>query len=407
MRRFWIAALLLSALATAQSRPPIAHRSLSERVQPIFAGIGDAKSPGIAVEIWDKGQSKFLLTRGLENLQTRKPITQQTNFRLASCTKQFTAMAIMLLVHDGRLKYDDHLTDIFPEFPAYGKNITVRNLLNHTSGLPDYEDLMDLASKQNPGNKTNNWSATHQITDHEVLRLLESADHGKFVPGTQWAYSNSGYVVLGLIIAQVSHSSFPQFLHERIFAILGMEHTVAHVAEWDEVENRAFGYSRVDWRNNGGSATAKPATSTTAENFIDTDQSSTSATLGDGGIYSNLKDLAKWDAALAAHTLLSAEEMRPALVPFKLPNGKMPNWSGDSGDTDPQHGKPVTYGFGWFLDPLVDSSGKPHPRMWHYGDTSGFKSAIMRFNDGLTIIVLTNRTDIDPAALAAKAALAY
>src|SRR6185312_8387546 len=93
--------LLLGAVTFAQSRPPVAHRSLSERMQPIFAGIGDARSPGIAVEIWDKGQSKFLLTRGLENLQTRKPITQQTNFRLAYCSKQFTAMAIMLLIHDG------------------------------------------------------------------------------------------------------------------------------------------------------------------------------------------------------------------------------------------------------------------------------------------------------------------
>src|SRR3954462_1636298 len=141
-------------------------------------------------------------------------------------------MAIMLLVHDGKLKYDDTLTNLFPGFPAYGKNITIRNLLNHTSGLPDYEDLMEM-----PAARTNHaWSATQQITDQEVLQLLESAGTAgtkggspKFQPGTQWSYSNSGYVVLGLVVAKVSGKSFPQFLHDRIFAPLGMTNTVAFV----------------------------------------------------------------------------------------------------------------------------------------------------------------------------------
>jgi CubicO group peptidase (beta-lactamase class C family) len=95
--------------------------------------------------------------------------------------------------------------------------------------------------------------------------------------------------------------------------------------------------------------------------------------------------------------------MRPALTSFKLRNGSLPKWSGDSGDTDPQHGKPVAYGFGWFLDSYVDSAGKAHERMWHYGDTVGFKSAIMRFpKDGVTIIVLTNRGYDDTTAIADK-----
>jgi CubicO group peptidase (beta-lactamase class C family) len=167
--------------------------------------------------------------------------------------------------------------------------------------------------------------------------------------------------------------------------------------------------------------TEGPASAT----FIETDQSSTSATLGDGGVYSNLADLAKWDDALAHHTLLSAEEMKPARTPFTRPGegsgaGRLPKWSGDSGDSDPQAGKPVAYGFGWFLDAYVDAAGKSHQRMWHYGDTIGFKSAIMRFTGnatgagakgdrlaGLTIIILTNRTDIDPAKLAEQVAAAY
>ena len=134
--------------------------------------------------------------------------------------------------------------------------------------------------------------------------------------------------------------------------------------------------------------------------FIPTDQSSTSATLGDGGVYSNLEDLARWDDALTHHTLLSEAEMQPALVPFKLADGSLPHWSSDPGDTDPLGGKPVAYGFGWFLDPY-----QGRQRMWHYGDTVGFKSAIQRFpQDGLTVIVLCDRSDLDAPVLALQVA---
>jgi CubicO group peptidase (beta-lactamase class C family) len=289
-------------------------------------------------------------------------------------------MSIMLLVHDGKLRYDTRLIDVFPEFPAYGKAITIRNLLNHTSGLPDYEDLMDKAQAVHGGPPL--WSETHQIQDAEVLKLLEAETQGKFAPGTKWSYSNSGYVVLGLVVAKASGESFPDFLRDRIFKPLKMDHTIAYVNGKNEVPNRAYGHSK-----NGRA-------------FEQTDQSSTSATLGDGGVYSNLEDLARWDDALAHHTLLSAEEMQPALMPFKLSDGSLPHWSGDPGDTDPQAGKPVAYGFGWYLDPY-----RGHQRMWHYGDTVGFKSAIDRFpGDQLTVFVLTNRADLDAPALAVQIA---
>ena len=392
------ALLLLTSLCFAQS--------LQGRLDKVFDGVNAyTNAPGYAALVRKDGKTIYERTAGVSDLRTRMPITPTTNFRLASCTKQFTAMAIMLLVHDGKLKYDETLTNIFPEFPAYGKNITIRNLLNHSSGLPDYEDLMDL-----PANKYNNWSRTHQIADAEVLRLLEQHPTGekgvspKFAPGTKWAYSNSGYVMLGNIVAKVSGMSFPNFLRKRIFQPLHMDHTVAYVSGKNKVPERAYGYSR-------GKVPDGPASTSLA--FVDTDQSSTSATLGDGGIYSNLEDLAKWDDALAHHTLLSEAEMQPALVPFKLANGNFPMWSGDSGDEDPQHGKPIMYGFGWFLDfRLVEHAKDPSKyafaglRMWHYGDTSGFKSVISRW-PGVTIIILTNRTDVDPVKLAERVAAAY
>ena len=229
------------------------------------------------------------------------------------------------------------------------------------------------------------WTAERQIQDAEVLKLLEAEDHGNFAPGTQWSYSNSGYVMLGLIVAKAAGEPFGDFLRERIFNPLGMLHTLAFINGQNQVPHRAYGHSR-------DGATLEQ-----------TDQSATSATLGDGGVYSNLEDLARWDKALARHTLLSAAAMRAALTPFRLPDGSLPVWASDPGDTDPQAGKPVAYGFGWFLDPY-----NGHRRMWHYGDTVGFKTAIERFtNDKLTVVVLCNRSDLDAAALAIRVANVY
>ena len=289
-------------------------------------------------------------------------------------------MAIMLLVHEGKVGYDERLTDVLQGFPDYGKLITIRNLLNHTSGLPDYEDLMD----QTPAWRAR-WTKNRQIQDAEVLDLLEAQKNGRFAPGTRWSYSNSGYVILGLIVAKVSRKPFEDFLQKRIFAPLKMNHTLAYVRGKNEVPDRAYGHSKE------------------GDAFLETDQSATSATLGDGGVYSNLEDLAKWDDALAHHTLLAAREMQPAVTPVRLADGSLPSWASGPGDTNPETGKLVSYGFGWFLD---DDSG--HQRMWHYGETTGFKSVIERFTaDHLTVIVLANRSDLDPKTLASKAANVY
>jgi CubicO group peptidase (beta-lactamase class C family) len=289
-------------------------------------------------------------------------------------------------VHDGKLRYDGTLAEVFPDFPAYGKTLTVRNLLNHTCGLPDYEDLMDAYEKKNG----RTWTPEHQIQDAEVLELLKKEEAGKFLPGTSWAYSNSGYVVLGLIVEKASGKPYREFLHERIFAPLKMDHTIVFEKGKNEVANRAFGHTK----ENGA--------------FKKTDQSPTSATLGDGGIYSSLEDLAKWDDALRNHTLLSEKEFQPALVPVKLVGGSEPHWPLEANDDNLHPGKPVSYGFGWFLDPHP-TNGSAHPRMWHTGTTMGFRTVIVRFTEsgGLTVIILSNRTDLDPEKLALQVASYY
>jgi CubicO group peptidase (beta-lactamase class C family) len=373
-------AFLCAAQSPVQTQGP--DKSL---LDSIFGGLVKPDKPGFAVLIRYGKEDVYTRAEGVRDLRSEAKIDAHTNFRLASFTKQFTAMAVMMLVHDGKLRYNQTLTEVFPDFPPYGKNVTVRNLLNHTGGLPDYEDLMDAQEKL----KGPIWSPEHQIQDDEVLALLKQETKGKFAPGTSWSYSNSGYVVLGLIVAKGSGQSYGDFLRARIFAPLHMDHTIVFQKGKNEVTNRAFGHSKE------------------GDELKETDQSPTSATLGDGGIYSNLEDLAKWDDALRNHTLLTADEFGPALVPAKLTNGSPTYWPVAPNDDNLHPGKPVSYGFGWFLDPyetVPEKSYWDHPRMWHTGSTMGFRTVIERFTDyeGLTIIMLCNRTDLDPEKLVMK-----
>jgi CubicO group peptidase (beta-lactamase class C family) len=335
--------------------------------------------PGMAVLVREGGKTVFSRGYGVRALRSRERVDPETNFRLASVTKAFTAVAVALLVRDGRLRYEDALTDVFPAFPAYGRGITIRHLLTHTSGLPDYEALMTAAEQ----GRAPLWTAERQIRDDEVLALLRGETKGLFPPGTSWAYSNSGYVVLGLVVARVSGKPFGDFLRQRIFAPLGMDRTLAYEKGRNEVRDRAFGHAR----DGGG--------------FREADQSPTSATLGDGGVYSNLEDLARWDEALRVNELLSPAWMKLALAPVRLADGSGTRWPpGPRGGDNLDPGQPVSYGFGWFLDPWRGRS-----RMWHHGATSGFRSVIERFSDErLTVVVLANRDDLDVRALAEEVA---
>jgi CubicO group peptidase (beta-lactamase class C family) len=358
------------------------------RVDAIFSALKSGNAPGAALLVIRDGRPVFRRGYGVTDLHTLRPIDSKTNFRLASFTKQFTAAAIMLLARDGKLHYDDHLTDFFPEFPAYGKSISVRNLLNHTSGLPDYEDIL---MKQHPDTPP---EEVPQILDAGVLRLLEQQTSAKFAPGSKWEYSNSGYAVLAMIVEKVSGKSFGQFLQERIFTPLKMTNTLAYEKGKNQVPHRAYGYSKLGQSESGQTELGQTELRQTVKDaWRETDQSPTSAVLGDGGIYSSLDDLAKWDRALRNYTLLSEAEMQPALTPARPTDGpaKLPD------------GPAVSYGFGWFLDPY-----QGHKRMWHDGETIGFRTTIQRFpNDKMTIIVLANRTDINQEELALKVADLY
>jgi len=376
-RRILFACLLLSWWVPS-STATAADEHLKHELDAIFTGTTQPNDPGVAVLVLKNGHTVFEKGYGVAELRAHVRIDSHTNFRLASVTKQFTAMAIMLLVHDGKLRYDETLTDIFPDFPNYGKSITIRNLLNHTSGLQDYGDLLMKQYGDTPMEKI------PQITDAGVLNLLKEQPGTLFPPGTKWEYSNSGYAVLAMVVEKVSGKPFRDFLHDRIFQPCGMKHTVAYENGKNEVPHRAYGHTRS--KQDG--------------RFTQTDQSPTSAVLGDGGIYTSLEDMARWDDALRRHRLLSEEDMQPAFTPAKLNDGSLTFPPQENGTDAKEPPRPVEYGFGWFLD-----SYQGHKRNYHGGGTIGFRTTIQRFADaGLTIIVLCNRNDLNPDELALKVA---
>ena len=309
------------------------------------------KMPGAAVAIIRDGQTVLQRGYGLADLEAGVPVSPQTNFRLASLTKEFTATAIEVLAERNRLSYDDPITRWLPSLPAYAKEITIRQLLTHTGGLIDYEDLIPK-------------SRMEQVNDDDVLNLLETTDHTLFAPGSRYQYSNGGFVLLGLIVERVTGESLGTFLKREAFDRAGMANTVMRESQ-SAIANRAFGYTREQ------------------SQWIRRDQSVTSATRGDGAVYSSVSDLARWDSALRNATILHSETLRMAFTPAVA--------TGQPGES---------YGFGWYV-----STHRGRRMIWHTGDTVSFHNAIVRFDDpSLTVIVLTNRDSGDPLKLATSIA---
>lgn len=348
---FWATLAALVALApsgNAQTFVPAIDSMMARYVKP--------GGPGASVLVVKDGNIVLAKGYGLAEVEKNVPVTRETNFRLASLTKQFTATSVMLLVADGKLHYDDQITAVVPGLPAYAKGVTIRHLLNHTGGLPGYESFV-------PD------SQTRQVHDAEIPALIAHASAAKFPPGTKYDYSNTGYALLALAVEHASGKKFADFLHDRIFVPLQMAGTVALEEGRSVVPNRAYGY-RVD----------------TAGNVRRTDQSNTSATLGDGGIYSSAVDFAKWDRALEQHTLVSEQEQQLAWAAPVLPAGQK-----------------TEYGFGWFVD--QDHGAM---RLRHHGESRGFTNGIIRYPaKRLTVVILTNRSGGAPWDIAQRIAELY
>jgi CubicO group peptidase (beta-lactamase class C family) len=291
--------------------------------------------PGVSLAVLRKGKIIILKSYGLANVEHRVPVKPETIFQSGSMGKQFTAAAVMLLVQENKLSLDDKLSKYFPDIPPAWKDITIYNLLTHTSGLGDYPPEIDLK---------------RDYTEDEMFAAFKKAPLD-FEPGSSWNYSNIGYVTLGMLIRKITGKYYGDFLQERIFQPLEMR-TARVISEADIVPNRAAGYRLVkgelknqDW--------VSPSTNSTA----------------DGSLYFSILDLVKWDAALYTDTPLTQSSRDKIWTAARLRDGTTKD-----------------YGFGWHL-------GEYHDRRlgFHGGAWQGFKTFIIRFLDTeLTIIFLAN-----------------
>jgi CubicO group peptidase (beta-lactamase class C family)/microsomal dipeptidase-like Zn-dependent dipeptidase len=326
----------------SESRAPMSDAAATLQVDELMRGYSGAV-PGASVLVLRDGKSVVQRSYGLADVEQRTPVSPATNYRLASITKQFTAAAILLLSEAGKLRLDDSIRQWLPELPDATQGVTIRHLLTHTGGLIDYEEFVP---DEGP-----------QVHDADVLRLLSKPNRVYFAPGASYRYSNGDYSLLALIVERASGQRFAAFLRERIFEPLGMNATVAFEDGVSTVPDRAFGHSAA------------------GDSWARTDQSTTSAVLGDGGIYSSATDLAKWDAALYDDRLLSLESRKLAFTAATHTDNPS-----------------VDYGFGWRI------TGET---LWHSGETRGFRNVILRYPQRkLTVIVLTNRNDPEPYSTA-------
>jgi CubicO group peptidase (beta-lactamase class C family) len=298
--------------------------------------IREQRIPGLALAVMRDGQIIKAKGYGLSNIELNVPVTPQTIFQSGSVGKQFTATGIMMLVEEGKIGLDDKVAKYFPGAPASWNTFTVRNLLTHTSGLKDYTDK--------------NMDYLRTYTEEDLLKMVQALPFD-FAPGDKWSYSNSGYMLLGILIHKVTGKFYGDFLQERIFKPLGMT-TTRIISEEDIVPNRAAGYRLVkgviknqEWVN--------PSLNTTA----------------DGALYFTVLDLAKWDAALYTEKLIKRASLDQMWTPVKLNDGKT-----------------YPYGFGWRV---TEMNG--HRLIEHGGSWQGFTTGISRYvDDKLTVVALTN-----------------
>jgi len=311
--------------------------------------------PGLTLAVVTNGVMLKTTAYGLANVELGVPTRTDTVFQIQSVTKTFTATAVMMLVGEGKLSVEDKLTAHFDGLPESWAGITVRHLLTHTSGIKDFinEPTVDLRK---------------DIIPEDVIDSLRGRPLN-FPPGENYAYSNTGYHLLGMIIRKVTGKTWDEFLRERVFAPLGMKDT--RVISWSEIiTNRASGYGWDDGQLRNGYFIAP-----------------TILGYAGGGLRSTVLDLAKWDAALCSEKLLKQATLEQMWTPAKLNNAK------DS-----------TYGFGWATETVHG-----HRLISHTGSHStGFKSALARFvDDKLTVIVLTNQRAAEQMAIAKGVAGCY
>jgi D-alanyl-D-alanine carboxypeptidase len=326
------------ALALAGAAVPAPDKALAEKIDAVMSEVYKPGQPGAAVIVRKNGQTLFRKGYGLADLELKVPVEPDMVFRLGSITKQFTAVAVLMLAQEGKLGLQDEITKFLPDYPVQGRTITVEHLLTHTSGIQSYTDMPEWLPLMRK-----------DMTLTELIDLFKSKPM-PFEPGEGWAYNNSGYILLGAIIEKVSGKTYEAFLDERVFKPLGMKGSYYGSAE-RIIPRRIPGYQL----GKGG--------------FVNAPYLSMTQPYAAGSLLSNVDDLAVWSDAVFSGKLVKKEWLDKAFAPFKLKNGE------SSG-----------YGYGWFI---AEFAG--HRSVEHGGGINGFTTYEMTFpEDGLFLAVLTN-----------------
>jgi CubicO group peptidase (beta-lactamase class C family) len=345
MKLCWTALLLLPLGCASIPGPESAPLdSLTDR---LFADYDDRGLPGAAVLVVERGRVLVRRGFGSADLESGAAVTPDSRFRLASVSKQFTAMAILVLARDGKLTLEDSVARWLTGLPQWSERVTILHLLTHTSGIVDYEDHLPE-------------TADRQIMDEDVRKILTGRTELYFEPGTAYRYSNSGYALLARIAEEASGEPFPTVLRTRIFDPLSMAGSVAHIEGKSVVADRAYGHARdgAVWRR--------------------ADQSATSAVLGDGGIYASIDELGRWVMEILEPRVLPEEIVSAAIQP-RVETGE----------------GSVRYGFGWrIMEVGEEDVARPVEVVWHTGETAGFRNALVLIPERkVGVVVLTNRNE--------------
>lgn len=341
----------------------LSNKRLQETIDFSFLAYDRKDSPGCAVGIVQHGELVFKKGYGMANLEYEVPITPRTVFCLASLAKQFTAMCIALLEEDGRLALTDDIRKYLPQFPGYGHRITIGSLIYHTSGIRDYY----IQALSMMGVKLNDF-----LTEDEALQILLAQRGLIFPPGTRFHYSNSNYLLLSLIVKQVTGESIGQFSQKHIFAPLKMQHTFYRENHSQIIKNRAVAYGEYPLRN-GSPRQYLPAQDAELHYILTTDSELT----GDDGVWSTIEDLYLWDQNFYANRL---GQGRQELIERCLTPGRLID------------GSSTAYAFG-----QVIGTTDGHAVVEHSGWVNGYLSVLERYpQDQAAIILLSNTNRLIP-----------
>lgn len=351
--RFRFLRFSLLAITSSIALLPVAVAAdLQQRIDEfVVAEMEKQKIPGVAVAVFTADKPILMKGYGLANVEHPAPVTPASVFHSASVGKQFTAVAIMLLVEDGKLGLDSSIRTYFPDAPPGWQPITIRHLLTHTSGIADYFDAMGT-------NGIAPYDSRHDYAPDELRGIFYTLPL-IFDAGSDFSYSNTGYALLGFLVEKVSHQFYGDLLRDRVFLPLGMS-TAAVVSESDIVPGRVAGYELVDGELKNEQWYAP--TNNTA----------------DGALYLSLLDYHAWDRALRERAILSDASWDEVYSAVRLNDGRL-----------------YPYGFGWNIDA---SQGAP----WyhHSGGWLGFNLLVSRYlANGITIVVLSNLDLAEPAII--------